>query len=334
MNGNLRIVRTGEKMFWVVFILLCAMTAAPAWGQATAQIHGTVQDSSGSAVAGATVNATQTDTGVTRTVTSEADGGYVLAALPLGPYRLEVTKEGFSKAVQTGIVLAVNSDPAVLITLKVGSTTESISVTANTLQVETRSVGVSTALVDTQQILALPLNGRQVTDLVTMNGLAIQTGTSASYNMPTGVNISVAGGTSYSVQYNLDGASHLDTYDGTNMPFPFPDALQEFRLTTSTQDASGGGHSAATVNAVTKSGTNSFHGDAFEFFRNAALNGKDFFATQNDQLKRNQFGGVIGGPPGCGAWVRVKKANLDLLELPERVRRESSVGGTFGSRRR
>ena len=296
MNGNLRIVRTGEKMFWVVFILLWAMTAAPAWGQATAQIHGTVQDSSGSAVAGATVNATQTDTGVTRTVTSEADGGYVLAALPLGPYQLEVTKEGFSKAVQTGIVLAVNSDPAVLITLKVGSTTESISVTANTLQVETRSVGVSTALVDTQQILALPLNGRQVTDLVTMNGLAIQTGTSASYNMPTGVNISVAGGTSYSVQYNLDGASHLDTYDGTNMPFPFPDALQEFRLTTSTQDASGGGHSAATVNAVTKSGTNSFHGDAFEFFRNAALNGKDFFATQNDQLKRNQFGGVIGGP--------------------------------------
>src|ERR1019366_1712788 len=116
MNGNLRIVRTGEKMFWVVFILLWAMTAAPAWGQATAQIHGTVQDSSGSAVAGATVNATQTDTGVTRTVTSEADGGYVLAALPLGPYQLEVTKEGFSKAVQTGIVLAVNSDPAVLIT--------------------------------------------------------------------------------------------------------------------------------------------------------------------------------------------------------------------------
>jgi Carboxypeptidase regulatory-like domain len=296
MNGNLRIVRTVEKMYWVVFILLCAMTAAPAWGQATAQIHGTVQDSSGAEVPGATVSATQTDTGVTRTVTSEADGGYVLTALPLGPYRLVVTKEGFSKAVQTGIVLAVNSDPAVYTTLKVGSTTESISVDANTMQVETRSVGVSTALVDTQQILDLPLNGRQVTDLVTLNGLSIQTGTSPSYNMPTGVNISVAGGTSYSVQYNLDGASHLDTYDGTNMPFPFPDALQEFRLTTSTQDASGGGHSGATVNAVTKSGTNSFHGDAFEFFRNAALNGKDYFASKNDSLKRNQFGGVIGGP--------------------------------------
>ena len=114
--------------------------------------------------------------------------------------------------------------------------------------------------------------------------------------MDTGVNISVAGGTSYSVQYNLDGASHLDIYGGTNMPLPFPDALQEFRVVTSAQDASNGGHSAAAVNAVTKSGTNAFRGDAFWFVRNAALNGRDAFAAKNDQLKRNQFGGTVGGP--------------------------------------
>lgn len=292
----MRAVRISKFTFPAVLTMLWAISAVSVWGQATAQIHGTVQDTSGAAVAGAQVKATQTDTGITRTAASDADGSFLLTALPLGPYRIEVTKEGFSTQINSDIVLQVGSDPLVSITLKVGATTETVSVEANASQVETTNAGVATTLIETQRILELPLNGRQVTDLVTLSGLSVQTGTSPIYNMATGVNISVAGGTSYSIQYNLDGASHLDTYDGTNMPLPFPDATQEFRLITSTQDASGGGHSAAAVNAVTKSGTNEFHGDAFEFFRNAALNGRDFFATQNDGLKRNQFGGVIGGP--------------------------------------
>jgi len=279
----------------VSFLVLCAMSAVIAWGQATAQIHGVVQDMSGAAVAGATVKATQTETGLTRTATSEADGGYVLTNLPIGPYNVEFTKDGFTTVVQSGIVLQVNSDPAVTVALRVGAVTERVNVEANATQVETRSVGVGT-VIENQRILDLPLNGRQPTDLITLSGLAVQTGTSPAYNMNTGVNISVAGSTSYSVQYNLDGASHLDTYDGTNMPLPFPEALQEFRLVTSTQDASGGGHSGAAVNGVTKSGTNAFHGDVFEFFRNSNLNGRDFFALTSDQLKRNQFGGVLGGP--------------------------------------
>lgn len=291
---DLKAVGTG-KQFSVALTLLCAMSAMPAWGQATAKIHGTVQDTTGATVSGAKVTATQTDTGATRTVTSEADGGYLLTNLPLGPYKLEVTKEGFTTAVESGILLQVESDPLVPVSLRVGALTETINVKANATQVETRNAGVGT-VIETQRILDLPLNGRQATDLITLSGLAVLEGTSPGYNMPTGVNISVAGGTSYSVQYNLDGASHLDTYDGTNMPLPFPDALQEFKLVTSTQDASSGGHSGATVSAVTKSGTNSFHGDAFEFFRNGDLNGRDFFAIGNDQLKRNQFGGIIGGP--------------------------------------
>jgi Carboxypeptidase regulatory-like domain/TonB dependent receptor len=286
---------TGLSKYTGVLVLVLAGSVA-SWGQATAQIHGTVQDSSGAAVPGANVTATQTDTAVSRTTIAEADGSYVLTALPLGPYTIQVSREGFTTAVEKGIDLQVSSDPMVRVTLEVGTVTQTVSVEANALQVETRGVGVGTTLIETQRILELPLNGRQVTDLITLSGLAVQTDTSPGYNMPTGVNISVAGGLSHSIQYNLDGASHLDTYDGTNMPLPFPDALQEFRLVTSTQDASGGGHSGASVNAVTKSGTNVIHGDAFEFFRNAALNGKDFFATQNDQLKRNQFGGVIGGP--------------------------------------
>jgi hypothetical protein len=276
-------------------ILFCGVGSALAWGQATAQIHGVVQDSSGAAIPGATVKASQTETGIVRTVTGEANGSYVLTNLPLGPYTLEVSKDGFTTAVQTGIVLQVNSDLAIPVALNVGAVTERVTVEANATQVETRNAGVGT-VVETQRILDLPLNGRQATDLITLSGLAVQTDISPSFNMATGVKISVAGGLSADVQYNLDGASHLDTYDGTGMQLPFPDALQEFRLVTSAQDASGGGRSGASVNAVTRSGTNQFHGDVFEFFRNGDLNGRDFFATTNDQLKRNQFGGVIGGP--------------------------------------
>src|SRR5256885_12256957 len=114
--------------------------------------------------------------------------------------------------------------------------------------------------------------------------------------MRTGVLISVAGGSSYGVQYSLDGAPHINMLDGTGMPLPFPDALQEFRLTTSAQDASNGMHSGAAVNSVIKSGTNAFHGDLFEFVRNNAFNARDFFAVKNDGLKRHQFGGTLGGP--------------------------------------
>ncbi len=279
----------------ITLIVLLALDAALAWGQATAQIHGVVQDTTGAAVPGAMVKATETDTGATRTVMSGSDGGFVLTSLPLGPYSIEITKEGFATAVESGIVLQVNSDPAVSISLRVGGVSEKVIVEANATSVETRSAGVGT-VIEAQRILDLPLNGRQPTDLITLSGLAVQTGTSPGFNMNTGVTISVAGGSDYSVQYNLDGASHLDTYDGTNMPLPFPDALQEFKLVTSAQDASGGGHSGAAVNAVTRSGSNAFHGDAFEFFRNGDLNGRDFFSPTNDQLKRNQFGGVIGGP--------------------------------------
>ena len=274
--------------------LFCLLSSSLAWAQATAQIHGVVQDGSGAAIPAASVKALQIETGLVRTVTSGADGGFVLASLPLGPYTVEVSKEGFSVAVQSGIVLQVGSDPSLPVSMKVGGVSERVTVEANATQVETRSSGVGT-VIETQRILDLPLNGRQPTDLITLSGLAVQTGSSPAYTMSTGVNIAVAGGTSYSIQYNLDGASHLDTYGGTNMPLPFPDALQEFRLVTSTQEASGGGHSGASVNAVTKSGTNQLHGDLFEFFRNGNLNGRDFFAAADDKLKRNQFGGTIGG---------------------------------------
>jgi len=276
-----------------LFVCLLKITSVQA--QATAQISGTVRDPSGAVLPGVEVTATQTETGIVRTAVSNETGSFVLPNLALGPYKLEAALTGFRTFVQTGIVLQVNSNPVINPVLQVGQVSEQVEVQANAALVETRSTLVG-QVIENARILELPLNGRQPTDLITLSGLAVQTGTSPGYNMNTGVNISVAGSTSYSVQYNLDGASHLDTYDGTNMPLPFPDALQEFRITTSTQDASSAGHSGASVNAVTKAGTNAFHGDAFEFFRNSALNGRDFFGARSDQLKRNQFGGVVGGP--------------------------------------
>ena len=209
--------------FLIRIIAVTLLTSAAVFAQGTAQIHGSVQDMTGSGVPGASVKATQTDTGVTRTVASEADGGYVLTNLPIGPYNLEITKDGFTTAVQSGIVLQVGSDPAIQVSLKVGAVSEKVNVEANATQVETRSVGVGN-VIENQRILELPLNGRQATDLISLAGGAVQTGTSRGFGMRTGVLVSVAGGNSDGVQYNLDGAQHVNFFDGTGLPFPFPDA--------------------------------------------------------------------------------------------------------------
>jgi hypothetical protein len=278
-------------------VTICFFACLALIGQEVGQISGTVSDQSGAVVPEVQVTVTQTEMGATRTALTDRAGFYAIPNLPLGPYRVEAMKMGFRSFVQTGVVLQVGTNPTVPVTLTLGSVNDQVVVEANASAVETRSAGVGTTVVDTQRILDLPLNGRQATDLIPLSGLAVTTSaTPPTYTMNTGPNIAVAGGTSWSVQYNLDGAPHLDTYVGTPMPLPFPDALQEFRLSTSAQDASNGGHSGATVDAVTKSGSNAFHGDLFEFFRNSSLNARDFFAAGTDRLKRNQFGGTFGGP--------------------------------------
>ena len=237
---------------------------------------------------GVEITATATDTGVKRTTTTDENGAYTLPNLPIGPYRLEATHPGFRTYVQTGIELLVDSNPVIPVTLGVGDVAQTVEVEANATLVETQKLGVGTVM-ENQRILDLPLNGRNPTDLISLTPGAVQTGTSPIWSMNTGVTISVAGGQNYGVYYGLDGAPNINLYDSTNMPLPFPDALQEFKVETSTQNAQTGTHSGAQVNAVTKSGTNSFHGDAFEFFRNGDLNARNFFAASRDTLKRNQF---------------------------------------------
>ena len=226
-----------------------------------------------------------------------------MPGVPTGPYRLEVSLQGFRTYVQTGIVLQVGATPSINAVLGVGSLEETVSVEAAAPIVDVRSAGIS-EVVEQERIVELPLQGRQVTDLIVLAGAAVETGRPNSRSFQGGVNISVAGGLFFGVAYLLDGAMHNDIQASSGLPLPFPDALQEFRVATSGLSASNGMHAGASVNAVTKSGTNAFHGNAFEFLRDKRFNATSLFAAidpvtgkrRDDGLLRNQYGGTVGGP--------------------------------------
>ncbi len=285
-------------------IFLCSAVAllivAPALPQATAvvQISGTVLDPNGSAVPGAQIKAIQTDTGFTRSTTSGPDGGYLLNSLPIGPYRLEATSPGFKTYEQRGIVLQVNTNPVINVALELGALSQAIEVQANAVMAETQSNSVS-QVIDERRVVDLPLNGRQPTQLILLSGAAVTAPPSdlaSSKNYASSTAIAVAGGQANGTYYLVDGGDHNDAFGAINLPLPFPDALQEFSVQTNAIPASYGVRAGAVVNAVTKSGTNQFHGDVFEFLRNGATNARNFFASTVDNLKRNQFGGTFGGP--------------------------------------
>src|SRR5438128_3857852 len=289
----------------VVSIVLCGsvFTAAPAWAQlATAELNGRVTDSSGAVLPGATVTATQTATGLVRTSVTDESGSYLISNLPTGPYRLEISLQGFRSYVRTGLVLTVGATPTINAVLALGSLEETVTVEGAAPLVDVRSAGIS-SVIENERIVELPLQGRQVTDLLVLSGAAVQTAEATNRTSPGGVRISVAGGLPTGVGYSLDGATHNNPQENVNLPLPFPDALQEFRVATSGLTAQNGVHSAAAVNAVTKSGTNQFSGNAFEFLRDHRFNAKSPFAAigpdgkrLDDGLKRNQFGGTLGGP--------------------------------------
>src|SRR5437016_5167207 len=279
-------------------LLACALAEATVWAQATtAQISGTVKDQTGAVLPGVEITATQTATGAKRTAVSNDTGNYVLASLPLGPYMLEAALPGFKSYLQSGIVLQVDANPTINVVLQVGQVSEQIEVEANAGLVETRTTAIG-HVVTNQEVAEMPLNGRDPHELIFLAGMATYPGQGSMNsirNYPTVV-VSVAGGNGDGVSYLLDGSIWQDPYNSLSMPLPFPDALQEFKVETSAMQAQYGFHATAAVNAVTRSGSNEFHGDLFEFVRNGKLNARDAFAKQRDTLKRNQFGGVIGGP--------------------------------------
>src|SRR5213594_2667072 len=162
-------------------LLILTLNSSPVWAQATAQISGGVRDQSGAVLPGVEIIATQTDTGVLRNAVTNETGSYVLPNLAVGPYKLEAALPGFRTFLQTGIVLQVNGSPVVNPVLEVGQVSEQVEVQANAALVETRNAGVG-QVIENQRILELPLNGRQVSDLITLAGAAVQTATSRTQN--------------------------------------------------------------------------------------------------------------------------------------------------------
>ncbi|PYU66883.1 MAG: TonB-dependent receptor, partial [Acidobacteria bacterium] len=283
------------------FLVLLSSNAA-AQQVKVAQVSGRVTDGTGAAVAGAAVKMLETLRNIEHTAATDEQGQYVLPGLPVGPYQLEVKKEGFKSYSQTGIVLQVNDHVSLNAVLAVGAVSETVEVKAATVLIQTENASVSN-VVESQRISALPLNGRYVTQLVLISGASMSApggDETGSKNFYSSVTISVAGGQANGTNYLLDGGDNNDTFSNVNLPFPFPDALQEFSVETSSLPARNGLHPGGVVNLVTKTGTNSFHGSVFEFYRGGVFNAAPHsFLTASganrDNLLRNQFGGVVGG---------------------------------------
>ncbi|HET9831826.1 MAG TPA: carboxypeptidase regulatory-like domain-containing protein, partial [Vicinamibacterales bacterium] len=290
-----------------VLILFLSSANARAQAGATAQISGTVKDSSGAVLPGVDVTATQTDTGSKRNAITDAEGSYTIPNLAPGPYKLEAMLQGFRTFEQTGIVLQLGASPVINVAMSLGQVAETITVQANASLVETKNLGVGQVMTN-KQVNELPLNGRNTADLLVLLPAAIPTpvGNATSRSMQGsngGIAYSLAGGLNFGVSYTLDGATHNNPYDNLNFPLPFPDATGEFKAETSAMTAQNGMHSGGAVNVITKSGSNAYRGDLFEFFRHHAMNATDPFAIKDasgnrkdDGLKRNQYGGTFGGP--------------------------------------
>jgi Carboxypeptidase regulatory-like domain/TonB dependent receptor len=283
-------------VFVIVFSLAC-LTGIRAQ-EISAGIHGTVTDESGGMVSGAKVTAINTDTGLQRATVSNSQGAYALVELPVGHYRVEAEAQGFKKYVQEGISLDVNQQATVAVHLAVGTATQQIQVTSDAPMIESTSTNLGQT-VGEREILDLPLNGRDFTQL----GL-LQTGVvpltpgllEAGGPARAGQAYAVNGQRPESNNFLIDGANNFDTVDGGLVLEPPIDAIAEFRILTHTANAEFGHSTGSTTNIITRSGTNGYHGTAWEFFRNNAMDAKSFFADSVEPLHRNQFGGVFGGP--------------------------------------
>ena len=300
----------------VLFLLmLVAFAFAPsllAQSAGTGALTGTISDPSGAVVPNVTVTLTSADTNQVRTVTTGADGGYKFALLPPGTYRIRFSTAGFKTAEVSAVTVNVTETPVLDRALEVGAQSEQVTVEAQTeaLQTATSTLGNT---VGSRTVTALPLSSRNYTQI-----LALSAGTNTTANNATALgkgtqNMSVNGNDPGQNNFQMDGvnitnfansgsANDASLYAGVGIPNP--DSIQEFKVQTSTYDASYGRNPGANVNVVTKSGTNQIHGAGFEFLRDTIFNANDFFYNRNNPasattkqiLNQNQFGGVIGGP--------------------------------------
>ncbi len=292
----------------VALAVAVAFSPAPAGAQIVGgNIGGTIHDSTGAAVAGATVTVRQTDTGFTRTLVTGSDGRYAAPSVPVGPYSVSAEHESFQPQEQTGIVLSSGQSVQVNFALSVSSVHETVVVSAGDPIVNTTSQQ-TTGLVDERQVKELPLNGRSFDQLLTLNPATVnytgqRSGGIGTSNSSVGNMFSVGGRRPQDNLFLLNGIEYTGaslinvTPGGTSGQLLGVDAVREFNVVSDTYGASYGKRDGAQVSIVTSSGTNTLHGTAFEFIRNSALDSRNYFDQATiPEFQRNQFGGTLGGP--------------------------------------
>ena len=289
--------------FLLIILVGLAGTGLLAYGQGTsASLTGQVTDPSGAAVPGASVTVTNIDTNFMQSAKTDSVGTYLIRPLPIGNYSLAISAAGFDRYLQKGIVLTVNLAATQDVHLKVGAgKVETVSVTAEAELINTSSAELGST-VNEAAISALPLDGHDPSSLVFLipgsvdvqhhGGETIQTG----FSFPTETGAGIGSGRNGSTFYMLDGVTNMDNYDLLTAPFPNADATQEFKVLTSNFGAQYGFAPSAVVSIATKSGTNAFHGGAFWYVRNNAMNATNWFSQAADTLRRNQYGLFAGGP--------------------------------------
>src|SRR6202165_3236574 len=303
--------KTASFVLFASILAFCLMVSLPLRAQVTgATISGTITDASGGVIVGAQVSVRNTATGIIRSTTADSAGFYTVPNLIPGPYEVKVTAMGFTTAVQSNLTLAVGAQQSLNIPMKVGETSQTVQVTEAAPQNELTSSTLS-GQVESHTVLELPLNGRDWASLATLspgvNALETQMPFESGAvrgNRGFGAQLTISGGRPTQNNYRLDGLSINDygnggpgSVIGVSLGV---DAIQEFSVLTGNYSAEYGRTSGGVVNAISKSGTNAFHGDLYEFLRNDKLDANDFFLNSSRQPKpayrRNQFGGAAGGP--------------------------------------
>jgi outer membrane receptor protein involved in Fe transport len=280
-------------LFSMVFLLSVPYAGAQSTG---GRIRGTVTDESGGAIVGAKVTLINEGTNVSREVQTSAAGEYLFLEVPVGSYEVDVNQQGFKKSARKGIVLVLNEIATVDITLQVGSNVDTVEVTGAPPVIDTTTTQLGAVMTD-QSVRELPLKSRNTYQLLQLQpGVQSQLGADLFYGSSNPGVVSVNGGRGRSNNYMVNGGDGNDIFVNGPAIQPSPDAIEEFRVLTNTFDAEYGRNSGSVVNVVTKSGTNSVHGDVYEFFRNKVLNTKGFFDSTVPDYKQNQFGATLGGP--------------------------------------
>jgi Carboxypeptidase regulatory-like domain len=278
---------------------MLVVVASPVHAQlaGTGSIQGTVTDSTGAVLPNAKVVLTNQDTRVQREAVSDSGGVYNFANIDIGTYSVSVTATGFETYTRTKVVLEVGSSISVNIGMVIGATETKVEVQSEGLSLQTEDPSFKQTI-DQTTITEMPLNGRRMTDLIFLSGGSTPapggdfTGSKYSY---AAISVSIAGGNGNTTQWRLDGGDNNDYMANANLPFPFPGAVNEFSVESTALGARAGSHSGGLVNVVTRSGTNTYHGSAFDFLRNNYINATNFFSTTKDTLHQNQLGGTFGG---------------------------------------